>query len=160
MDAAMGQAAGLRIYTIGHSTRAPDELLAMLRARGVATLVDVRTIPRSRRNPQFARESLSESRAQASIRYLHMPGLGGLRRPRPDSINTGWRNTGFRAYGGVTVSSILAERCGALPPSLDKAVNEECVKWFCKPSVSCEHAICCDPDCKVRLETRILIPLD
>ena len=94
----MSQAAGLRIYTIGHSTRALDELLAMLRTRGVATLVDVRTIPRSRRNPQFARESLSESLAQASIRYLHMPGLGGLRRPRPDSINTGWRNPGFRGY--------------------------------------------------------------
>ena len=56
MDAAMDQATGLRIYTIGHSTRALDELLAMLRTRGVATLVDVRTIPRSRRNPQFARE--------------------------------------------------------------------------------------------------------
>jgi uncharacterized protein (DUF488 family) len=98
MDAAMGQAAGLRIYTIGHSTRALDELLAMLQTRGVATLVDVRTIPRSRRNPQFARESLSESLARVSIRYRHMSGLGGLRRPRPDSINTGWRNTSFRGY--------------------------------------------------------------
>src|SRR4029077_3760756 len=98
MDATMGQAAGLRIYTVGHSTRAFDELLAMLRARGVATLVDVRTIPRSRRNPQFARESLSESLSRAAIRYLHLPGLGGLRRPRPDSINTGWRNQGFRGY--------------------------------------------------------------
>jgi uncharacterized protein (DUF488 family) len=98
MAAAMGQAAGLRIYTIGHSTRALDELLAILRTRGVATLVDVRTIPRSRRNPQFARESLSESLPRASIRYLHVPGLGGLRRPQPDSINTGWRNLGFRGY--------------------------------------------------------------
>ena len=70
----------------------------MLRARGVATLVDVRTVPRSRRNPQFARESLAESLDQASIRYLHMPGLGGLRRPRPDSINTGWHDAGFRGY--------------------------------------------------------------
>jgi uncharacterized protein (DUF488 family) len=92
------QTAGVRIYTIGHSTRALDELLAMLRAHGVATLVDVRMIPRSRRNPQYARELLSESLEQSSIRYIHMPGLGGLRRPRPDSINTGWRNAGFRGY--------------------------------------------------------------
>jgi uncharacterized protein (DUF488 family) len=98
MDPAMGQTIRLRIYTIGHSTRALDELLAMLRARGVTTLVDVRTIPRSRRNPQFARDSLSGSLPPASIRYLHVPGLGGLRRPRPDSTNTGWRNASFRGY--------------------------------------------------------------
>ena len=94
----MGEAAALRIYSIGHSTRAVDELLAMLRARGVVTLVDVRTIPRSRRNPQFVRESLAASLAEAAIRYRHMPGLGGLRRPGPDSINTGWSHPAFRGY--------------------------------------------------------------
>jgi uncharacterized protein (DUF488 family) len=114
MDSAMDQAAGLRIYTIGHSTRAFDELLAMLRTRGVATLVDVRTIPRSRRNPQFTRESLSESLPQASIRYLHMPGLGGLRRPRPDSINTGWRNPGFRGYADYMEKAEFERDLGTL----------------------------------------------
>ena len=94
----MDTTAGLRIYTIGHSTRPLDELVTMLRAHGVATLADVRTIPRSRRNPQFEGEALAASLEQAAIRYLHMPGLGGLRRPRPGSLNTGWRITGFRGY--------------------------------------------------------------
>jgi uncharacterized protein (DUF488 family) len=98
MAVAMGQTAALRIYSIGHSTRAIDELLAMLRTHRVVTLVDVRTIPRSRRHPQFVRESLAASLAEAAIRYRHMPGLGGLRRPRPDSTNTGWRHPGFRGY--------------------------------------------------------------
>ena len=70
----------------------------MLRAHGVGLLVDIRTIPRSRHNPQFNRETLPESLATAGIGYKHMPGLGGLRHARKDSINTGWRNDSFRGY--------------------------------------------------------------
>jgi uncharacterized protein (DUF488 family) len=131
--------ARLRIYTIGHSTHALDALLAMLRARGVATLVDVRTIPRSRRNPQFGGESLAESLARVPIRYLHMPGLGGLRRPRPDSINTGWRNAGFRGYADY-METVAFER------SLETLIGEaarapvafmcaEAVPWRCHRSL-------------------------
>jgi uncharacterized protein (DUF488 family) len=69
-----------------------------LRAHGIRTLVDVRTIPGSRRNPQFSRENLSGSLHAAGIQYHHLPGLGGLRRPRQDSTNTGWRNASFRGY--------------------------------------------------------------
>ena len=94
----MGQAAALRIYTIGHSTRALDELLAMLRTRGVATLVDVRTVPRSRHNPQFESDALAQHLKDANITYVHQAGLGGLRKPRKDSINAGWKNTSFRGY--------------------------------------------------------------
>jgi uncharacterized protein (DUF488 family) len=74
------------------------ELIEMLKAHGVEVLVDVRTIPRSRHNPQFNSEALPVPLASAGIEYLHMPGLGGLRHPLPDSLNTGWRNLSFRGY--------------------------------------------------------------
>lgn len=86
------------ILTIGHSTRPLAELIGLLRANGVRTLVDVRTVPRSRRNPQFNCETLAGALADAGIHYRHLPELGGLRRPRPDSPNTAWRNASFRGY--------------------------------------------------------------
>jgi uncharacterized protein (DUF488 family) len=85
-------------WTIGHGARTADALIELLRAHGIHRLVDVRTIPRSRRNPQFNREALPGSLGEANIEYAHRPGLGGLRRPRPDSTNTGWTNAGFRGY--------------------------------------------------------------
>jgi uncharacterized protein (DUF488 family) len=87
-----------RIWTIGHSTRAMDELLALLQAHGVRSLVDVRKIPMSRRNPQFNRENLQDRLVSAGLSYRHAPELGGLRKSRPDSPNTGWRNASFRGY--------------------------------------------------------------
>jgi uncharacterized protein (DUF488 family) len=86
------------IKTIGHSTRTIEEFIEILKAHSVEELVDIRTIPRSRHNPQFNRETLPGSLAAAGISYRHMPGLGGLRRPSPDSVNTGWRNASFRGY--------------------------------------------------------------
>ncbi len=86
------------VRTIGHSTRSIEELLALLEAHGIQELVDVRTIPRSRHNPQFNRDVLAERLGEAGMIYYHMPGLGGLRKPAKDSINTGWRNASFRGY--------------------------------------------------------------
>ena len=88
----------MTIYTIGHSTRALEALLALLHAHGIRQLVDVRTVPRSRRHPHFSREALPSPLATEHIDYVHMPGLGGLRTPRPDSINTGFPADGFRGY--------------------------------------------------------------
>ncbi|HYE93511.1 MAG TPA: DUF488 domain-containing protein [Terriglobales bacterium] len=88
----------MTVWTVGHSTRPIAALIALLRAHGIATVVDVRTAPRSRRHPQFDREALAESLPAAAIAYTHMPGLGGLRTPRRDSPNTGWREEGFRGY--------------------------------------------------------------
>ena len=88
----------MTVFTIGHSTRPIDEFINLLTAHGVRRLIDVRTIPQSRHNPQFGREQLSASLDNAGIHYTHMPGLGGLRRPRKDSSNTGWRNASFRGY--------------------------------------------------------------
>jgi uncharacterized protein (DUF488 family) len=86
------------IYTIGHSTRSFEELIELLRQFRIQHLVDVRTVPRSRRNPQFNRETLALALSKQTIRYTHLPELGGLRKPRADSINTGWRNPSFRGY--------------------------------------------------------------
>ncbi len=86
------------IFTIGHSTRTLDELLALLQAHNVTRLADIRTVPRSRRYPHFAREALASSLPAHGIAYKHFPGLGGLRRPLRESINTAWRNDSFRGY--------------------------------------------------------------
>lgn len=86
------------IWTVGHSTRPIGEFIDLLRAHEIRLLVDVRTIPRSRHNPQFNTTLLAESLNEAGFVYLHMPALGGLRKPRKDSINSGWRNASFRGY--------------------------------------------------------------
>jgi len=86
------------VLTVGHSTRPIGEFIELLRAHGVTRVADVRTMPRSARNPQFNKTSLPRSLKKAGIGYVHMPGLGGLRHPRRDSINSGWRNASFRGY--------------------------------------------------------------
>jgi uncharacterized protein (DUF488 family) len=86
------------VYTLGHSTRSAEELLALLRAHGIGGVADVRRFPASRRHPQFARESLAETLAGAGVRYDWLPALGGRRAPRPDSPHVAWREPGFRAY--------------------------------------------------------------
>jgi uncharacterized protein (DUF488 family) len=86
------------VLTIGHSTRTWKEFLELLRAHGVKRVVDVRSIPRSRHNPQFNRETLSVKLRAAKIGYVHLRKLGGLRRARRDSPNMAWRNTSFRGF--------------------------------------------------------------
>ncbi len=86
------------MVTIGHSTRTLETFIHLLQTYDVKHVVDVRTVPRSRHNPQFNREALPDHLKAAGIGYLHMPGLGGLRRPRPDSTNMGWRNASFRGF--------------------------------------------------------------
>jgi len=86
------------IYTVGHSTRPQQELIAILKAAGVELLVDVRRFPGSRRHPQFGKEALRAGLAREGIAYRHEPDLGGRRDPRPDSPNTAWRVAAFRGY--------------------------------------------------------------
>ena len=88
----------LTLWTIGHSTRPIDELLALLRTHEILLLVDVRTAPRSRFNPQFNSEALAKSLAGAGMGYQHSAQLGGLRKSKKDSVNTGWRNASFRGF--------------------------------------------------------------
>ena len=86
------------VFTVGHSVRRFDEFLTLLQAHGVTGLADVRTVPRSRRHPHFSRDSLEALLPAAGVAYRHFPSLGGLRKPRPDSANRGWRHEGFRGY--------------------------------------------------------------
>jgi uncharacterized protein (DUF488 family) len=87
-----------RVLAIGHSTRTIEELVTLLQSCGAACVADVRTIPRSRRNPQFETDALAVSLPAAGIAYAHLPRLGGLRHARKDSPNAGWHNASFRGY--------------------------------------------------------------
>ena len=101
------------IFTIGHSTRTSDEFVRLLKAHGVTYLVDVRKIPRSGHNPQFGADRLAAALTDVGIEYCHLPGLGGLRRPRPDSTNAGWRNTGFRGFADYMQTAEFEKHIGA-----------------------------------------------
>jgi uncharacterized protein (DUF488 family) len=128
------------VYTIGHSTRTQAEFIALLRHYGVVTLVDVRTMPRSRHNPQFNLEELATALPEAGVCYVHLPRLGGLRRGLGEqSPNTGWRNTSFRAYADYMQTAAFAEGLDELhaialkgPPALMCA---EAVPWRCHRSL-------------------------
>jgi uncharacterized protein (DUF488 family) len=102
-----------RIWTIGHSTRSADEFIALLNANGIGGLADIRTIPRSRRHPHFAREALDALLRREGIEYRHFAALGGLRKPRRDSPNGAWRNDAFRGYADHMMT-----------PGFSKAVDE------------------------------------
>jgi uncharacterized protein (DUF488 family) len=129
----------LVIMTIGHSTRLADEFVHLLKAHGVARLVDVRTIPRSRHNPQFNRDQLPRTLHSARIHYSHMPGLGGLRHARPDSINGAWRNASFRGFADYMQTPEFQE---SLDDLIELAKREqvaimcaEAVPWRCHRSL-------------------------
>ncbi len=127
------------IYTVGHSTRSLDEFLALLDGHGIRTLADVRTVPKSRRHPQFVREALAESLDRAGVRYVHLPELGGLRRPRRDSPNDGWRNESFRGYADYLATeefqSGLARLLALAEEGTVAAMCTEAVPWRCHRSL-------------------------
>jgi len=86
------------IFTVGHSTLPIERFIALLATYAIEQVADIRTVPRSRHNPQFNGDALEQSLAAAGIAYVAIPALGGLRHPRPDSPNGGWRNKSFRGY--------------------------------------------------------------
>lgn len=130
---------GETVYTIGHSTRDTAELLELLRAHGVEQVVDVRTIPRSRHNPQFNSDRLSRSFDQAGIRYVQLRTLGGLRHARPDSANLGWRNASFRGFADYMQTETFAaglRRLEGLAVRRPTAIMcAEAVPWRCHRSL-------------------------
>lgn len=127
------------VLTIGHSTRAIEEFIVLLQTHGATCVADVRTIPRSRHNSQFNMDSLSISLKKAGIGYVHMPGLGGLRHARRDSVNTGWRNTSFRGYADYMQTPEFEQ---SLDELIHLAIREqvvvmcaEAVPWRCHRSL-------------------------
>jgi uncharacterized protein (DUF488 family) len=127
------------IFTVGHSNRSIAEFLALLKSHGVKRLVDVRTIPRSRHNPQFNREALAASVRRAHIAYTHLPKLGGLRRARPDSVNTGWQNSSFRGFADYMQTPEFAAALARLEKlaktKLCAIMCAEAVPWRCHRSL-------------------------
>ena len=127
------------LFTLGHSTRPIDDFLALLAEHRIARLVDVRTVPRSRHNPQFNIDLLPPALERAGIAYTHKAALGGLRHARKDSPNTAWNNASFRGYADYM-----------LTPDFDRAIDElialadreriaimcaEAVPWRCHRSL-------------------------
>ena len=131
--------AKLTMFTIGHSTRGLDEFAAILKAHGIEQLVDVRTIPKSRRVPHFNRESLAAELEKQGIAYLHLKELGGLRKAKKDSINTGWRNASFRGYADYMASEEfragLARLIELASTKRSAIMCAEAVPWRCHRSL-------------------------
>jgi uncharacterized protein (DUF488 family) len=130
------------VLTVGHSTRPIEDFIALLKAHGVERIVDVRTVPKSRRNPQYHIDRLPGSLAQAGIGYTHVPALGGLRRARPDSPNAGWRNASFRGYADYMQTPQFAE-------ALDAVIglgNQQRVALMCAEAVPwrCHRSLIAD----------------
>ncbi len=127
------------VSTIGHSTREIGEFIDILKAHGIELLVDIRTVPRSRHNPQFNRDSLPASLAEAGIGYEHIAALGGLRRARADSVNTGWRNASFRGYADYMETPeferALEELIGEAREKPIAIMCAEAVEWRCHRSL-------------------------
>lgn len=127
------------LWTIGHSTRTSAEFLSLLAAHGIEQLVDVRTVPKSRHNPQFNTDALAKTLKKATLAYRHMPELGGLRKPKKDSINTGWRNASFRGYADYMQTDEFANALVALMTysrtRRTAIMCAEAVPWRCHRSL-------------------------
>jgi uncharacterized protein (DUF488 family) len=127
------------VFTVGHSTRGLDEFVHLLRAHGIRRIVDIRTIPRSRHNPQFNRETLSKFLHNRRISYRHIQALGGFRHARVDSLNKGWHNASFRGFADYMQTPEFGE---ALKKLIDLATQKrtaimcaEAVPWRCHRSL-------------------------
>lgn len=127
------------LWTIGHSTRPIEEFIGLLQTHGIQLLVDVRTIPFSRRNPQFHQETLAQSLHEAGLQYRHMPALGGRRKSRPDSPNVGWKNQSFRGYADYMQTQEFWDALEVLvdigQQSPSAVMCAEAVPWRCHRSL-------------------------
>jgi uncharacterized protein (DUF488 family) len=127
------------VFTVGHSTRSIDEFIHLLKTNDIRRLIDIRTIPRSRHNPQFNRETLGIVLRNRRINYRHMKTLGGLRHARVDSLNRGWHNASFRGFADYMQTP---EFEAALNKLIDLVVLKrtaimcaEAVPWRCHRSL-------------------------
>lgn len=127
------------VFTIGHSTHPADEFIRMLRANGVELVIDVRTVPGSRHNPQFGEKELETWLPDAGIGYRRMKELGGLRRTSKESANGGWRNASFRGFADyMQTPEFAAGVDGLIAAAREQAVAIMCaeaVPWRCHRSL-------------------------
>lgn len=127
------------VFTVGHSTLAIERFIEALQTFGVEALADIRTVPRSRHNPQFNADALGTALEQAHIAYVPMPELGGLRRPDKHSLNTAWRNDSFRGYADYMQTPAFGDallKLMALAAVKSTAIMcAEAVPWRCHRSL-------------------------
>jgi uncharacterized protein (DUF488 family) len=125
----------VRLWTIGHSTHAFDAFVALLSAHEVELVADIRTVPKSRRHPQFHTASLAASLPGRDIAYTHLAALGGWRQAAPDSPNDGWQNRSFRGYADYAMSEAfaagLAELRGLAAERRTAMMCSEALWWRC-----------------------------
>ncbi len=123
------------VFTIGHSTQSLENFVSIIKGLSIGWVVDIRTIPRSRHNPQFNKETLPSSLQLLGINYSHMQGLGGLRRAKADSINKGWRNATFRGYADYMQTEEFAKNLQVLTTLATKVpvviMCAEVLPWRC-----------------------------
>ncbi len=132
----------LKIFTIGHSTRILPEFIMMLKAYHITLVVDVRSVPRSRHNSQFNKETLPSVLKERGINYVHMPDIGGLRRPSRDSVNTEWRNKSFRGYADYMQTKEFTEQL----LHLMALARKDCVVIMCAEALPwrCHRSLIAD----------------
>jgi uncharacterized protein (DUF488 family) len=134
----------ITVLTIGHSTRTLEEFTLLLGVYGVTLLVDVRAVPRSRYNPQFNKESLPTHLKRSGIKYTHLPDIGGLRRPKPHSINLGLEGQ-FRGYADYMQTKEFTEqllKIMALARENRVALMcAEALPWKCHRSLICDALV-------------------
>jgi uncharacterized protein (DUF488 family) len=139
----------MKIWTIGHSTRSIDDFISLLKKNEITLLADVRSLPGSKRYPQFNKDGLEQSLNAHGIRYEHFPELGGRRKPNADSRNTAWRNASFRGYADYMeteefhkgVERLLAVAGEAGPAAIMCA---EAVWWRCHRSLISDYLKACE----------------
>lgn len=128
-----------KVFTIGHSTRSLEEFIEILKSFKIARLVDIRTITRSRHNPQFNQENFPSALRDAGIAYEHVQGLGGFRRAKPFSVNAAWRNASFRGFADYMQTSEFKKSLDSLVGSIGKErlalMCAEAVPWRCHRSL-------------------------
>jgi uncharacterized protein (DUF488 family) len=127
------------VYTIGHSNRPIDEFIELLREHGIERVLDIRTVPKSRHNPQFGQDQLPASLAQAGIGYEYIRELGGLRKARKDTPNGAWRNASFRGYADHMQTGEFKEHVDLVARMADTTrcalMCAEAVPWRCHRSM-------------------------
>ena len=130
------------VLTVGHSTRSLEEFIDLLKSHSVTRLIDVRSVPRSRHNPQFNRDTFPAALETAGIHYAHIAGLGGFRRAGPESPNRGWRNASFRGYADYMQTAEFAQNLA----SLMKLARKERVALMCAEAVPwrCHRSLIAD----------------
>jgi len=131
------------IWTIGHSTRSIEEFEAMLYSFSIELVADVRNYPGSRKFPQFNKEALEVSLSQTNIQYVHLKELGGRRKAKPDSKNSGWRSAAFRGYADYMETSAFKDGIRQLIDNAEKLrtayMCSEAVWWRCHRSMISDY---------------------